>query len=428
MKKTKEEYFQEIQKLAEDNGILLISTQYHNNKKLLTFKCKNKTCGKIWQDSRANIIRRKSQFSCPKCSSRVNRSYTIDDLNEVAAQKPGGGRCLSDKFRGTKKKHLWECFTCGYKWYANPKDILGKPSRPQGTWCPKCNRSLPEEICRLFFENIFNKKFPKENKLEWLTKTKMHLDGYNAELKIAFEYQGKHHYEQIQYFHKNDKEFQECKKRDEYKKIMCKKNGIKLIEIGYKWINGKLKEIGFDEMQDEILRECKKHNIPFLKLEEKINWREFKISSQGCLEELKDIARLKGGECISSYWFGAKQHYEFKCSEGHFFKATPSKIKGTPKRPKGSWCLKCMYKNLPQNQLKYSKTFLDQLAIKRGGRGSKCLSPRYLGLHKKHVWQCSKGHIFNARFDSVKGYPSKPNGTWCRKCSIQKRKKKIIKI
>lgn len=186
----------------------------------------------------------------------------------------------------------------------------------------------------------------------------MHLDGYNAELKIAFEYQGKHHYEQIQYFHKNDKEFQECKKRDEYKKIMCNKNGIKLIEIG------------FDEMQDEILRECKKLNIIFPKLEEKINWREFKISSQGCLEELKEIARLKGGECISFYWFGAKQHYEFKCSEGHFFKATPSKNKGTPKRPKGSWCPKCMYKNLPQNQLKYSKAFLDQLAIKRGGRGS----------------------------------------------------------
>lgn len=71
MKKTKEEYFQEIQKLAEDNGILLISTQYNNNNKLLIFKCKNKTCDKIWQDSRANIIRRKSQFSCPKCSSQL---------------------------------------------------------------------------------------------------------------------------------------------------------------------------------------------------------------------------------------------------------------------------------------------------------------------------------------------------------------------
>jgi len=420
VKKTKEEYYFQIQKLAEKNGISLISSQYCNNISLLTFKCKNKSCGKTWQDSRANIVRRKSPFSCPKCSGRINLFYTIDDLNELAAQKPGGGRCLSEKFRGTKRKHLWECYTCGYKWYASPNDIRGKPSRVQGTWCPKCNRSLPEEICRLFFENIFNTKFPKENNLEWLRKTKMHLDGYNAKLKIAFEYQGKHHYEQIQYFHKEEKKFQESKKRDEYKRNMCKQNGIVLIEIGYKLINRKLKKISFDEMYDEILREFRKHNIPLPKLKKKINWREFDISSTGDLEELKEIARLKGGECISSYWFGAREYYDFKCSEGHIFKATHNKIKGTPKRPRGTWCPKCKYKTLPQNQLKYTKTFLDLLAIKRGGDGSKCLSPKYLGYHKKHIWRCSKGHIFNARFDSIKGYPSKPNGTWCKICSIQR--------
>ena len=421
MKKIKEEYYFQLQKLAEKNGILLISPQYLNNNSLLTFKCKNKSCGKIWQDSRANIIRRKSQFSCPKCTDRINRSYTIDDLNELAAQKPGGGRCLSDKFRGTKKNHLWECFTCGHKWYASPIDIKGKPSRIQGTWCPKCNTSLHEEICRIFFEKIFNKKFPKENKLEWLSRKRMHLDGYNDYLKIAFEYQGKHHYEQIIYFHKNYNEFQECKKRDDYKRVMCKKNGINLIEIGYRWTDGKLKKINFDEMYDEILRKCRKFNIPLPKLKEKINWREFKISSTDHLEELKNIAKLKGGECLSSYWFGVREYYDFKCSEDHIFKARYNKIKGTPKRPEGTWCPKCKYKILPQNQLKYTKTFLDLLAIKRGGEGSKCLSSKYLGYHKKHIWQCSKGHIFNARFDSIKGYPSKPNGAWCKICSIQRR-------
>ncbi|NVM43850.1 MAG: hypothetical protein HWN79_02945 [Candidatus Lokiarchaeota archaeon] len=421
MKKTKEEYYSQIQKLAEENGILLISSQYQNNTSLLTFKCKSNSCGKIWQDSRANIIRRKFKFSCPKCSDRINRSYNIDDLNELAAQKPGGGRYLSKQFQGTKIKHLWECFTCGHKWWASPNDIRGKPSRIQGSWCPKCNRSLPEEICRLFFENIFNTKFPKENKLEWLRKTSMHLDGYNDKLRIAFEYQGKHHYEQIQFFHSEKKEFQESKKRDEYKRKMCKKNGITLIEIGYKHSNGKLKKISFDEMCDEILRECRKFNVHIPKFKKEINWREFKISSDICIDELKDIARSKGGECLSNYWLGSKEYYEFKCSEGHIFKASYNKIKGIPTRPEGSWCPKCKYKTLPQNQLKYTKTFLDQLALKRGGEGSRSLSPKYLGFHKKHIWQCSKGHIFNARFDSIKGYPSKPNGTWCKICSIERR-------
>ena len=48
-----------------------------------------------------------------------------------------------------------------------------------------------------FFEKIYNKKFAKCKPL-WLKNqrgSQLELDGYNDELKIAFEYQGRQHYE-----------------------------------------------------------------------------------------------------------------------------------------------------------------------------------------------------------------------------------------
>ena len=422
-RKSKEDYFIEIKKLAKENNIELLSLKYSNNESPLLFKCKNESCQKEWYDSRANIIRRKSGFKCPKCGGGINRHYTIEEMNELASLKPGGGKCVSRHFKGTKKYLIWECFTCGHKWCAKPSDIMGKPSRPQGTWCPECSRSIKEKICRKFFETIFNKEFPKEYGLPWLRQRKMHLDGYSRELNLAFEYQGKQHYVRIPYFHPTTEDFNLYQENDKYKRDMCKKNDINLIEIGYVRNNGNLMEIKFEGMEDYIINECRKVDIIVPSNIEKIDWRKFNIAPPGYLEEIHEIAIMKGGKCLSEYWLGARVKLEFICAENHQFKATPSKIKGTPKRPKGSWCPICKFKNLLQNQLKYTKEYLDKLAILRGGTGSKCLSKEYMGYHAKHKWKCSKGHEFIVRFDSVKGYPSKPKGSWCKKCAIERRKR-----
>ena len=57
------------------------------------------------------------------------------------------------------------------------------------------------------FEKLFEKKFPK-NRPEFLRRSngrKLELDGYNEELEIAFEYQGKQHYEYLHCFHRQRK-------------------------------------------------------------------------------------------------------------------------------------------------------------------------------------------------------------------------------
>ncbi len=91
-------------------------------------------------------------------------------------------------------------------------------------------------LCKNTQEGIFYNQFKtlypnidveRQKHFDWLGKQS--LDFYLPKYNIAIEYQGRQHFEQIEKFHKNETEFKTQTNRDEVKKILCEKNGIKLI-------------------------------------------------------------------------------------------------------------------------------------------------------------------------------------------------------
>lgn len=96
--------------------------------------------------------------------------------------------------------------------------------------------SKGETICRECLKSIYGVPFPNV-RLNLLknenTGKNLELDCFNKDLNIAVEYNGASHYHFIPYFHKTYDKFVESINRDEYKKIMCKNNGIKLIVVPY---------------------------------------------------------------------------------------------------------------------------------------------------------------------------------------------------
>ena len=58
---------------------------------------------------------------------------------------------------------------------------------------------------------------------------KRNLKNNIKDLKLAFEYQGEHHYYYIPYFHKNEETFKIKLERDILKKRLCEEQNIILI-------------------------------------------------------------------------------------------------------------------------------------------------------------------------------------------------------
>lgn len=99
----------------------------------------------------------------------------------------------------------------------------------------KRQTSISEELVREIFQNYFQKPFPKIRPtwLTYHTGSPLELDGYNDELKIAFEFNGIQHYQYPNIYSKSYEDFEEQKKRDIFKQKACKANGIKLHVIPY---------------------------------------------------------------------------------------------------------------------------------------------------------------------------------------------------
>lgn len=96
--------------------------------------------------------------------------------------------------------------------------------------------SKGETLCRELAQKIFGKPFEKirpDFLKNDVTGKNLELDIFNQELMLAIEFNGRQHYEYIPFFHKNKHDFLTQRYRDEMKKVKCKENGIRLIEVRY---------------------------------------------------------------------------------------------------------------------------------------------------------------------------------------------------
>lgn len=125
------------------------------------------------------------------------------------------------------------------------------------------------------------------------------------------------------------------------------------------------------------------------------------------IENMRAIAKQKGGNCVSNQYINAKTKLLWICSEGHQWSAAPDKIK------RGRWCPKCARIKSGSSQ-RLTIEEMQAIAIKYRGM---CLSAIYKNNRAKLLWMCEKGHKWKARPSDVK------KGTWCPECYNLRRRK-----
>jgi len=289
-----------MKKVAKERGGECLSNKYVNMTTSLKWKCK---CGHIWKAMPTCVITRKQW--CPKCSKKRSGVKRLDwqVIQNIAIKK--GGKVLSDEeeYDNVASKLKWQC-KYGHVWKASTGSI-----KHSNNWCPKCNISYGENISRVVLETIFKKPFPS-TKPKWLlnpeTNRPLELDGYNEELKLAFEYNGVQHYKRTNYTKTNDVLIKQ-QNRDIIKNRICNKKGVRLITIPYTINNNNIKNF--------IIVELKKLGFD---IDENIKIKKQKIYRVNKHKKFEKKVNKLGYELISPYK-GYLKPVTLRCEKGHVF-------------------------------------------------------------------------------------------------------------
>ena len=361
---------EEMQMLAKSKGGVCLSKTYVNSKTNLQWRCND---GHTWSAAPDSI---KYQDSwCPIC-----RQITIEDLQVIA--KSRGGKCLSTSYVDMHIKLQWECVR-GHTWCTSPINI-----KYRGAWCPYCKERIRERTCRLFFERFFEKKFLK-CRPDWLvnsTGNRMELDGYCQELKMAFEYQGEQHSTNSPAIFHKVTSLKKRKMFDEEKRVLCKKQGIELIEISH--------HVDFHKMGEYILSECKNRRLNLQNENAVFDFSPTDIYAEDKIGIYQEIAKKRGGFCLTEHYYGYTVKLKFRCKEGHEFEMNTTNVKR-------SWCPVCAH---------YVPLTIEEMQSIANSRRGKCLSKDYVNNYTKLNWECEKKHAWWAEPSHIK------RGRWCPIC------------
>ena len=204
----------------------------------IQFQCLSDTCAHIWSATPNNILFNKS--TCPKCANRIPLNNEMIDERLLNRDIKRIGDYLGHK----DIKIDWQCLCCNDIWNATPGHVLNSESG-----CPNCKTGKNERLVYsvLVKHNIVPLRRKYSIDLFGVGTSKMFIDFYFPETKIAIEYNGEQHYKPTIFGNITQEEadaaFIRQQERDIYLQNLCDYNNIELIWIdGRKYTNSKLEK------------------------------------------------------------------------------------------------------------------------------------------------------------------------------------------
>lgn len=336
-------------------------------------------------------------IGCTLCSKeKIFNERSIATLMEIREfTEKLNGECLSSIYSDNKSNLEFKC-EFGHRFHRTWSEVKNSLR-----WCPKCspNKLIGETLARLILEHLLQLNLPSV----YIKEMKgLQLDGYNSKNRIAFEYQGYQHYTENSHFHSDEKRYNSQIDRDKYKKQLCKKNKITLIEIfEFKTIRAGRIHL----FEDQVKRKLDELNIiynhePFqLDLVELYGGKKSEL-----YEQAKKIVEKKKGSIQE--FIGAESKHTYTCSKGH---KTTNRVLSVIIKSNAS-CSTC------EALSKYEA--LKDIIESRGGRLiDKKLKPK--GYSESYSWICNNDHKRVSKGQYL------INGYWCVECQKEAQKKQL---
>lgn len=223
---TRKSHEQYVLELAEVNPNVIVLEKYINNSTKLKHRCLIDGCE--WYAAPHSML---SGHGCPVCAKeKIKKSITMTHKEYINRLKLIHDRIVViGQYINARTPIEHMCLDCGLTWYVAPGNLLS------GHGCPYCNK-IQKSNGEKFIANWLNK-----NNISYISqktfddckdKYMLRFDFYLPEYNVAIEYQGKQHYEPIDYFG-GQESFDSSVRRDKIKREYCIQNGILLLEIPY---------------------------------------------------------------------------------------------------------------------------------------------------------------------------------------------------
>ncbi len=308
---------------AEQRGGVCLSRRYQGVQALYEFRCSN---GHKWQTRGATVLY--GSAWCVLCARAQKRvlSDGLERLQAVALQR--GGRCLSARFEGTAATHTFECAE-GHIWETSAGSVLYA-----GHWCLHCayeGLRSSDGLARL-------QAAARERGGRCLA------DSYRGTLAhYAFECAEGHTWETKGGVILSGGWCPHC---------VGKRIGDALKHAdGLAMLQAKATAQGGECLDDEYLGTHRRHRFRCSAGHEwavkagnilRGSWcSRCAIDRQRLtIEDARQVARERGGKCLSERYVNARSKLTWECHRGHVWQAIFDNVKN-----KGRWCPDCKILN-----------------------------------------------------------------------------------
>ena len=213
------DFFIEKARIVHGDKYDYSKVKYTGNKEPVCIICPNH--GEFWQQPNAHL----QGHGCRKCyaeETRVRLTKSAENFLSLAEEVHQGKYDYSQMEYVDRRTPVKIICPIHGAFMQTPKSHI------RGSGCPMCNNSVLEEtITRLLKQH--NITFIPQKTFDWLSfNGTMYLDFFLPEQGIAIECQGIQHFEAVEFW--GGKEgLQQTKKRDQMKRMLCEKRGIKML-------------------------------------------------------------------------------------------------------------------------------------------------------------------------------------------------------
>ena len=314
-----------IEKCLFNSGLLLTDLNITSKMKV-RLRCKE---GHEWETTPHSIIsgtwcgicKRKEMFETIKNKQKKNVSGKLEPI--VTGR---GGEIISGEYINQKSKFRFRCEK-GHEWETTPNQII------IGRWCDKCHREkrqleIKEKYSEIKVDQlkiIVNEKNGKILGGEYVN----NLSKFSIQCRNGHIWETTPHQIIIGHW---------CRKCVVISVSEKQRDSIETYKLLVEQRGGKLLSNKYFNQHTKLEIECKNGHRWFSRPQglKKGNWcRECYGTSKRNIEEMIQIGKERGGECLSSEYVSDSKKIIWRCSENHMFETTPNNIKH------GKWCPEC---------------------------------------------------------------------------------------